>query len=213
MQTKAISEVLHRGPSIKDATKAVILLHGRGGTARHMLGLVDRFCDSSFYVAIPQATHTSWYPHSFMSEVKLNEPNLSASVKEINQLIEQTALSIPKHEIFLIGFSQGACLTLEIAARYATKYAGIISFTGGLIGSTIDLNKYQGQFEGTKMFISNGTNDPHIPLARSEESKEVLESLGADVTLKIYEGRPHTICEDEIESVKKIYPLLRHKNQ
>ncbi len=199
---KAISEVLYQGPLITKASKAAILLHGRGGTARNMLSLVDRLCDSSFYVAIPQATHNAWYPHSFMSEEKLNEPYLSASIKEVNELIEKTAQYIPKDQIFIVGFSQGACLALEVTTRYATKYGGIVAFTGGLIGSSIDARRYQGNFEGTKAFISNGDQDPHIPLIRSQESKEVMESLGAHVTLKVYPGRPHTISEDEIIFVK-----------
>lgn len=200
---KAISEVLYQGPLITKASKAVILLHGRGGTAHSILSLADRLCNSNFYVAAPQATNSSWYPYSFMAEDKLNEPYLTASVKEINELIEQTAQYIPKHQIFIVGFSQGACLALEVTTRFAEKYGGIVAFTGGLIGSAIDESKYRGHFEGTKVFISNGDQDPHIPLIRSQQSKGIMESLGAHVTLKVYKGRPHTINEDEIEFVKE----------
>lgn len=200
---KAIEEVLYQGPLITKATKAAIFLHGRGGTAHSILSLADRLCDSNFYVAAPQAKNGIWYPYSFMTEEKLNEPYLSASVKDVNELIEQTAQYIPKHQIFIVGFSQGACLALEVTTRFAAKYGGIVAFTGGLIGSAIDQSKYQGDFEGTKAFMSNGDQDPHIPLIRSQQSREVMENLGAYVTLKVYEGRPHTIYEDEIEFVKR----------
>lgn len=200
---KAISEVLYQGPLITKASKALILLHGRGGTAKSILNLADRLCDIDFYVTAPQATNNSWYPYNFMAEDKLNEPNLSASVKEIHELIEQTAQYIPKHQIFIVGFSQGACLTLEVTTRFAAKYAGIVAFTGGLIGSVIDESKYSGNFEGTKVFISNGDQDPHVPLTRSKQSKEVMDRHGAHVTLKVYKGRPHTITEDEIKFVKE----------
>lgn len=200
---KAISEVLYRGPLITKASKAIILLHGRGGTAHSMLSLVDRLCDTDFYVAAPQATNGTWYPYSFMAEEKSNEPYLSASVKDVNELIAQTAQHIPKDRIFILGFSQGACLALEVTTRWAAKYAGIIAFTGGLIGSVIDESKYQGDFGGTHVFISDGDSDPHIPLIRAEESKKVMEKLGANVTLKVYEGRSHTIIEDEIKFVKE----------
>ncbi len=53
------------------------------------------------------------------------------------------------------------------------------------------------------MFISDGDSDPHIPLIRAEQSKELMEKLGANVTLKIYKGRPHTIIDDEIKLVKE----------
>lgn len=188
---------------ITKASKALILLHGRGGTAQNILSLVDRICDHDFYIAAPQATNHIWYPNSFMEDEKLNEPYLSLSVKEIKDLIDQTAKHIPRDQIFIAGFSQGACLALEVSTRFAAEYGGIIAFTGGLIGSRIDLEKYRGDIEGTRVFISNGDHDPYIPLTRSKQSKELMEKLGAQVTLKVYEGRPHTITDDELKFVKK----------
>lgn len=199
----AISEILYQGPLITKASKALILLHGRGSSARSILALAFRLADNDFYIAAPQAIHNTWYPHSFMEDEKLNEPYLSASIKDIKDLIDQTAKYIPKERIYLAGFSQGACLALEVSTRFAAKYGGIIAFTGGLIGSTIDGNKYQGNFQGTEVFISNGDHDPHIPLKRSEQSKELMKKLGAHVTLKVYEGRPHTISEEEITFAKE----------
>lgn len=199
----AISEVLHKGSLITKASKALILLHGRGGTARSILGLADRICDNDFYIAAPQATHHTWYPYSFMEEEERNEPHLSLSIKEVKDLIDQTAKYIPKERIFIAGFSQGACLALEVATQFAVRYGGIVAFTGGLIGKTLDENKYRGNFEGTKVFISDGNCDPHIPLTRVVETKELMEKLGANVSLKVYEGRPHTIIEDEITFVKE----------
>lgn len=198
----AISEVLHQGPLVTKASKALILLHGRGGTAKSILSLADRLCDNDFYIAAPQATNNTWYPYSFMEEESANEPYLSLSIKGIKDLIDQTARHIPKNQIYIVGFSQGACLALEVSTRFATKYGGIIAFTGGLIGSNINKGKYRGDFDGTSVFISNGDQDPHIPLIRSEQSKELIEKMNAHVSLKIYEGRPHTITEDEIKFVK-----------
>lgn len=200
---KAISEVLHRGPLLTKASKALILLHGRGGTALSILGLADKICNNDFYIAAPQATYNTWYPYGFMEEEKRNEPYLSLSINEIKELIDQTAQYIPKERIFIAGFSQGACLALEVTSRSALLYGGIVAFTGGLIGKMVDESKYRGNFAGTKVFISDGDHDPHIPLIRAVQSKEVTEKLGAAVTLKIYEGRPHTILEDEVKYVKE----------
>jgi len=199
----AAYEVLHQGALITKASKALILLHGRGGNARGILSLADIFCDDQFYIAAPQAPSNTWYPYSFLEEEKLNEPYLSASVEAIKNVIDETATYIPMHQIYIMGFSQGACLTLEVTSRLAAKYGGVIAFTGGLIGSTVNEKKYHGNFEGTKVFIGNSDEDPHVPLVRSEQSKEIMEKLGADVTLKVYPGMAHTINEDEISWVKK----------
>ena len=196
-------EVLHLGPELSKAKKALILLHGRGGTARSMLSLADTFCDESFYIAAPQAPNKTWYPYSFMAEESLNEPFLCASIGNINALIEETAKSIPKENITIMGFSQGACLALEVTSRRADKYGGIVAFTGGLIGSEIEESHYQGNFKGTKVFTGLSEQDPHIPLMRTELSKEVMEKRGAKVTLYVYEGSSHTITDSEIDWVKQ----------
>lgn len=198
----AISEILHQGRLVTKASKALILLHGRGGTAKGILSLADKVCNDAFYIAAPQATNNTWYPYSFMQEESNNEPYLSWSVKEIKDLIDQTANHIPKDKIYIVGFSQGACLALEVSTRFATQYGGIVAFTGGLIGADIHEDKYHGNFKGTKVFISNGDKDPHIPLIRSQQSKDLMEKMGAQVTLKVYKNRPHTIIEDEFAFVK-----------
>jgi phospholipase/carboxylesterase len=203
----AISEVLHQGPTLAKASQALLLLHGRGGTAKSILSLADLLSLRDAYTAAPQAAHHTWYPYSFMEEDEKNEPYLSQSVQEIKDLIDQIAKSIPQKNIYIAGFSQGACLALEVAARFAAPYGGIIAFTGALIGSAIDEKRYQGDFKQTPVFISNGDQDPHIPLIRSEQSKEILEKLGANVTLKVYPGRPHTITEDEIAFANQVLSL------
>ncbi len=197
-------DVIERGRPLAEAGKAIILLHGRGGSAQGIISLADKFCDETFYIAAPQALNNVWYPFSFMASEELNEPWLSSSVQTVKQLIDNVSKQIPPSNIYLMGFSQGACLTLEVAARYATRFAGVAAFTGGLIGEKIRSEKYRGDFDGTKIFIGNSDKDPHVPVLRSEESKDLLEKNGADVTLKIYPNMAHTIIQDEIESVLKL---------
>ncbi len=194
--------IVEQGCPLNKASKALILLHGRGGTALDILSLADEFCDDTFYIAAPQATHHAWYPYSFMAEEKANEPWLSSAVETIQRLIDETALHVPRSQIYLMGFSQGACLALEVSTRNAAHYGGVVAFTGGLMGSALNEKKYHGNFEGTKVFIGTSDNDPHVPLARAEQSKDIMKKLGADVTLKVYHGMGHTINADEINWVK-----------
>ena len=193
----------YRGTPIEKASKALILLHGRGGDAADILSLADYFADERYFIAAPEAAGNSWYPENFMVDETLNEPKLSTSIEYISKVIDETAKHIPKSKIYLMGFSQGAILSLEISARDATKYGGIIAFSGGLFGKTINEKKYRGNFEHTKVFIGISENDPFIPLSRCEESKELVKKLGADVTLKVYPGNSHIINRDEINWVKE----------
>jgi len=186
------------------AKKAIILLHGRGASAENILPLADSFCDDSYYIAAPQATNNAWYPYTFLSPEERNEPWLSSSVTMIKRLIDAISVQIRSSCIYIMGFSQGACLALEVASQYAVKYAGVAAFSGGLIGDRINAEKYKGNFDGTKIFIGNSDNDPHIPVLRTEESRDVVKKLGADVTFRIYPGMDHTIIPDEIETVRKL---------
>jgi phospholipase/carboxylesterase len=194
--------ILEKGRPLHHAEKAIILLHGRGGSAHDIITLADQFCDSSFYIAAPQAMNDTWYPYSFLASINQNEPWLSSAISVVNKLIDETAKVVGVENIYLLGFSQGACLTLEVAARNARPFAGIAAFTGGLIGDKLSGKSYNGNFEGCKIFIGNSDMDPHVPLIRSDESKAILDQLGANVTLRVYPNMPHTIIEDEINTVK-----------
>lgn len=201
-------DILEKGQPLKKATQALILLHGRGGTANDIISLANEFCDDSFYIAAPQATGNSWYPYSFLADELQNEPWLSSAVETVKKLIDETCKYISANRIYLMGFSQGACLSLEVAARYAQLYAGVVAFTGGLIGKQLSPEKYKGEFKKTNIYIGNSDIDPHVPIIRSEESKKMLEGIGADVTLDIFPGMAHTITLKEINRVKEIVFLV-----
>jgi phospholipase/carboxylesterase len=197
-------KVLHKGSPLSKAEKAIILLHGRGATANDIIRLADEFCDDRFYIVAPQAENKTWYPYSFLAPEYQNEPWLDSAINIGNQLIAEISESIPIQNIYMMGFSQGACLTLEITSRNAMRFAGIIAFTGGLIGDTIKEEKYKGNFAGTKVFIGNSDIDPHVPLIRSVESKNIMNTLGANVTLKVYPNMTHIVSREEINEVRQL---------
>jgi phospholipase/carboxylesterase len=118
-------------------------------------------------------------------------------------VIDETHKWIPKKNIYLMGFSQGACLSLEVASRFAEEYGGVAAFIGGLIGQQIQPEKYQGDFKQTPIVIINSDKDPHVPLSRSEASAKLMGDLGGSVTLKVYPNLAHTIHQAGIDLVKE----------
>jgi phospholipase/carboxylesterase len=181
------------------------MVHGRGATAASILSMSDSLTVSDFTLFAPQATNNSWYPYSFMAPVAQNQPALDSAL----DLLHQTLLDIEQQgvnstEIYLAGFSQGACLTVEYAARHARRYGGLLIFTGGLIGQQLDTTHYQGDFAGTPVFISTGDPDPHVPVSRVHETTRLLTEKGAKVTEKIYPGRPHTILPAELKLANQL---------
>lgn len=197
--------IITAGVPIEAADKAIVFLHGRGATATDIINLSQHFKVDDAALFAAQATNHSWYPYSFMAPEKQNQPALNSALALIQELISEiTTGGIPLSKIYFAGFSQGACLTLEYITRNAAQYGGAIAFTGGLIGETIDRTNYTGDFMQTPVFISTGNPDPHVPVSRVEESAGILKEMNADVQVKIYPGRVHTISKDEIDLARKI---------
>ena len=193
------------GKSFKDAEKALIMIHGRGGDALDILSLASNLNVSDYALLAPQATNHTWYPYSFMAKPEQNEPWLSSALDLLKEVVDEvTDQGISAENIYFLGFSQGACLTLEFVTRHAQKYGGVAAFTGGLIGDKINEANYSGDFNGTPIFIGTGNPDPHVPVTRVHETVRILEKMNASVSLEIYDGRPHTITQEEIEEANRL---------
>lgn len=193
------------GVPIVEAKKVLIMLHGRGASARDILSIAPNFSVKDFAILAPEAANNSWYPHSFLSPPINNEPWLTAALSSLKKLVDGiNEKGISSENIYLLGFSQGACLTIEYVARNACKYGGIVVFTGGLIGDKIYTGNYSGNFEGTPIFIGTSDPDMHVPVARVQETTKVLTQMNAVVTEKIYLNMGHTVNQEEIDWANKI---------
>ena len=198
-------EIKESGTPLSEAKKAIIMLHGRGANAEDIMSLAAQLNLSDAAIFAPQATNNSWYPYSFLAPLEDNQPALDSALELIDDTVEKIlAAGIPKNKLYFLGFSQGACLALEYTARHAVDYGGVIAFTGGLIGEQLNPDKYSGDFIHTPVFITTGNPDPHVPLTRVQESVEILEKLNAEVSLRVYNGRPHTIQLQEIDLANKL---------
>ena len=197
--------VLHAGVSVQEARSAVILLHGRGGSAADILSLADDIDLPQIAYLAPQAAGHSWYPFRFFEATVRNEPWLSSALHLVDQMVQQMRLGgLSDEKIVLLGFSQGACLALEYAARNSRRWGGVVGLSGSLIGAEKEPRVDRGNLVGTPVFLGCSDVDFHIPLIRVEKSRDILEALGGEVTFRIYPGMGHTINHDEIRWVREL---------
>lgn len=202
MHTK---EYITAGKDLKQAKKALIMLHGRGAQASDILSLAPHLQVSDYALVAPQATNYTWYPYSFMANPNHNEPWLSSALDVVGEVVKDIeAAGVAKENIYFLGFSQGACLTLEYVTRNATRWGGVVAFTGGLIGDILYTEKYKGDFAGTPVFIGTSNPDPHVPVQRVQDSTRILQGLHASVTEKVYTNMGHTVSQDEIDQANKL---------
>jgi phospholipase/carboxylesterase len=192
--------LLVAGATLAKASRVVLLIHGRHASGEVILPLADRLAIPGLCFLAPSAGTGSWYPGLFMGPIAANEPFLSRSLDRlgvIQRAVSDLGFDMGK-DIVLAGFSQGACMVLEYAARNPRRYAGILGFTGGLIGPDPMLRHERGSFDGTPVFIGCSEKDPFIPAQRVVETAEHFQANGAMVITRFYPGSDHVINDDQI---------------
>ena len=182
----------------------MILAHGRGASAADIMTVAAEVRFPGVAYLAPQAAGNAWYPNPFTAPLEANEPYLSSALGVLESQLARAEASLPVERIVLLGFSQGACLTLEFAARNARRYGGVVALSGGLIGPDGTPRDYPGTFDGTPAFLGCSDVDPHIRKDRVLEAREVFERMGALVTMRLYPGMGHTVNEDELAEVRRI---------
>ncbi len=198
-------DIRYAGKSLEEASRAMIMIHGRGATAPSILALAEELEVNDMALLAPQATMNTWYPQSFLAPLAQNEPGLSTGLAMVNQAVaELKEAGMAPENIFFLGFSQGACLTSEYVARNAQRYGGVFVLSGGVIGPKLETERYSGDFAGTPILLGCSDVDAHVPLDRVLESSQLFRDMGARVTERIYPNAPHTVFEDEILLAKQI---------
>lgn len=198
------TKIYTAGKKPGEAKKALIMVHGRGGSAADILSLAQHLDVKDYALFAPQAAQHSWYPYSFLALPSDNEPALSSALMALGEAVKEAeAAGIGKEQIYFLGFSQGACLTLEFVTRNAAKYGGVIAFTGGLIGDKVYEENYKGDFQQTPVFIGTSDPDPHVPVDRVLASTALLRKMNASVLEKVYPMMGHTITAEEIRQAEQ----------
>jgi predicted esterase len=201
----------HGGQPVSEAGQplgrapVVIMVHGRNAGPANILDLLPRLDRPDVTYLAPAAAGRTWYPHSFLAEIATNEPGLSSGLAVLASLVSRVeAAGVARGRIVLLGFSQGACLTSEFSARHASRFGGLVIFSGGVVGPPGLSRHYGGSFDGTPAFFGCSDRDAHVPEWRVTESAALFEQMGARVTTRIYPGMGHVVNDDEIAHAQEI---------
>jgi len=205
LQPHAGQPILRAGAAPDAARAAMIMIHGRNAAPANILDLVPVLDRPEFLYVAPAAAGGTWYPLSFMAPREKNEPGISSGLSVIESLVNDLMTVFTPHQIMLLGFSQGACLTSEFSIRHPRRYGGVMVLSGGLIGPPgTSWDTVTTSLDGTPVFLGCSDVDSHIPAERVLESEAVFRRLGAAVTRKLYPGMGHTVIGDEIEQIQRV---------
>jgi phospholipase/carboxylesterase len=194
--------VLQAGAPLREAAAAMILVHGRGASAEDIMLLGKELSMPGFTYMAPQAPGNTWYPNRYSAPIPSNEPWLSSALEALEMLLSRVEEVVPANRTVLLGFSQGACLTLEFAARHARRYGGVVGLSGALIGPPDTPRDYPGSLEGTPVYLGCSDADPHVAAADVMASGDVLRRLVGDVMVRLYPGLGHEVNEDELDHIR-----------
>ena len=195
--------VLLGGAPLADAAGAVVVLHGRGGSAQDSLALARELDRPGLACYAPEAAGRAWYSYSMLEQVGKNQSHLNSALRLLKSILERIeAAGIPLDRVAMIGFSQGACLALEFSVRNPRRYGAVVGLAGGLLGPEGTPRDYAGSFDGTPVFLGSGDIDPNVPKRRVDETAAVFERMGASVTKRMYPGLGHSVHPEEIEFVR-----------
>ncbi|GAA0651247.1 alpha/beta hydrolase [Salarchaeum japonicum] len=182
------------------ADAGVVLLHGRGATAQGVTNLAAPLYRHGVTFFAPEAERSRWYPYAFDQPRERNEPHLSGALARVDAALSRARdAGLPAERVLLFGFSQGACLACEYAARHPRRFGGVVALSGGLLGPVIQSDEHAGSLEDTPVFLGVGADDDRVPVARVRDTAEAFEALDADVTTTVYDGVGHEVTDDEFD--------------
>jgi predicted esterase len=185
-----------------EAALGGVLIHGRYRTPEEMVWLSSRLNLDNIRWIAPSAGHDrTWYPGLFTDPIASNEPALTQAIRQIDLAVDRASESgrLSPHELVMMGFSQGACLTVEYALRHPGRCRTLVVLTGGVFGPPeTQRPESREMLAGTRVLLTGSDVDEWIPEPRVHETAEVLKRLGAEVDVRIYQGRPHEVSDAEL---------------
>ncbi len=199
--------------------RGLVLSHGRGASARDILGLGQAIAPEGTAMIAPEAAGNSWWPVSFLAPMAQLDPWLDSALNAMDRAVDALrAEGLEQSQIALAGFSQGACLALEYAARRGGPWQSVIALSGGLVGTADDGTAsdpalyghspkrldYAARLDGVPVLLACHDRDPHIPAARVRASAEALKAMGAAVETRLHPGAGHGPGAGDLEAAQAL---------
>lgn len=185
------------------ATEAVVvLLHGRGATAQGVVNLAEPLYRHGVTFVAPQAARSRWFPYSAFEPVERNEPHVSSALAAVGSVIEDVRdWGVSLDQVVLFGFSQGACVVGEYAARNPRQYGGVALLSGGLLGPPESDWEFEGSLDGTPVLTGVGADDDRVSVERVRETAAAFRALDGDVTHRVDEDAGHEVTDEGFAAV------------
>ena len=170
----------------------LVLLHGVGSNERALLGLSTRFPDLFLVSArAPIALSEdrfAWFHVNFTPEPVHNLAEAEASRQTLLTFLGELAkrYGVLRKDIYLLGFSQGAILSLSVALSAPRNVAGVVAMSGRILQEISANLTPSPDHRNLPILVTHGVQDGKLPIYHAHASKAILESLSVDLTYREY---------------------------
>lgn len=188
----------------------LLLLHGYGSNEQDLFGLTD-YLDDRFLVVAVRAPVVlgygayAWYPLEFTidgisyapSDAVRGRESAEKALGEIVAVYDADPLNAT-----LLGFSQGAMISLGVTLRHPDKVAAAAVLSGGLMPDLLEDTPQRDTLAGKPLFVAHGTADEVLPIASGRAIKQFLASYPVRLDYREY-PMAHTISPETLTHVSR----------
>lgn len=192
-----MDDVLHHGAVLAEAKALCVFVHGRGQSPEDMVHQVIRHLPQDVAYALPRATGKSWYAARAVDALTdTTTAELSAAVAQVSRVIvaQRASSSLP---LLLAGFSQGACVALELACSGQSPPDALAACTGCRVGAATD-SRPTALPRGLPVYLTGGDDDPWISIEAFGQAVTDLGRQGAALRADLFPARAHEVSHSEI---------------
>ena len=198
----------------RNPAASIIWLHGLGADGNDFAPIVPA-------LKLPGAAIRFVFPHAPVQPVTINggmrmrawyditdgairredESGVRASQTLIEALIaREKERGTAANRLVLAGFSHGGAIALQTGLRHSERVAGIMALSTYLPIADKFAAEASEANRDAPIFMAHGSHDPIIPLARAEQSRGLLQSLGYNVEWREYPMQ-HSVCPEEVSDI------------
>jgi phospholipase/carboxylesterase len=202
---------LARQPSARPAGEQpplLVLLHGVGSNEADLFSLAP-YLDGRFFVASARAPVVMGYGAYGWFNIEFTPAGLVADVAQARESLRQLAVfvgelvdaySVDPRRVYLMGFSQGAMMSLSLMLSQPEMVAGVVAMSGRLPSELLAEVRDADAFAGLPVLVTHGTFDQVLPVENGRAIRDALSKLPVALTYREY-PMAHEVSQESLRDV------------